>query len=133
MGKGGEGRQVPVKDGLMKRISSSGKLKSISSVADDLLVLKSIWFNKASGDDHAERLENFYGPQAEACECTLHARCITASAGPGLHALTLASAVQMITSAQSSCGDASPCWRHALRGLLRGVIWSGLTLVAAPG
>ncbi|CAL5226880.1 g9753 [Coccomyxa viridis] len=66
MGKGGEGRQVPVKDGLMKRISSSGKLKSITSVADDLLVLKSIWFNKASGDDHAERLENFYGPQAEA-------------------------------------------------------------------
>ena len=68
MGKGGEGRQVPVKDGLMKRISSSGKLKSITSVADDLLVLKSIWFNKASGDDHAERLESFYGPQAEACK-----------------------------------------------------------------
>ncbi len=58
MGKGGEGRQAPVKDGLMKRISSSGKLKSITSVADDLLVLKSIWFNKASGDDHA----------AEACK-----------------------------------------------------------------
>ena len=76
MGKGGEGRQVPVKDGLMKRISSSGKLKSISSVADDLLVLKSIWFNKASGDDHAERLENFYGPQAEACKCRANdARC----------------------------------------------------------
>ena len=68
MGKGGEGRQVPVKDGLMKRISSSGKLKSITSVADDLFVLKSIWFNKASGDDHAERLESFYGPQAEACK-----------------------------------------------------------------
>ena len=68
MGKGGEGRHVPVKDGLMKRISSSGKLKSITSVADDLLVLKSIWFNKASGDDHAERLESFYGPQAEACK-----------------------------------------------------------------
>jgi len=68
MGKGGDGRQVPVKDGILKRISSSGKLKRISSVADDLLVLKSIWFNKASGDDHAERLENFYGPQAEACE-----------------------------------------------------------------
>jgi betaine lipid synthase len=68
MGKGGEGRQVQVKkDGLLKRISSSGKLKRISSVADDLLVLKSIWFNKASGDDHAERLENFYGPQAAAC------------------------------------------------------------------
>ena len=68
MGKGGEGGQVPMKkDGLLKRISSSGKLKRISSVADDLLVLKSIWFNKASGDDHAERLENFYGPQAAAC------------------------------------------------------------------
>ena len=72
MGKGGEGRQVPVKkDGLLKRISSSGKLKRISSVADDLLVLKSIWFNKASGDDHAERLESFYGPQAAACAQTL--------------------------------------------------------------
>jgi len=52
----------------LKRISSSGQLKKISSVADDLLVLKSIWFNKASGEDHAERLENFYGPQAQACE-----------------------------------------------------------------
>lgn len=71
MGKGGDGRQLPVKDGLLKRISSSGKLKRISSVADDLLVLRSIWFNKASGDDHAERLENFYGPQAQACA---HAR-----------------------------------------------------------
>ena len=59
---------MPVKkDGLLKRISFSGKLKRISSVADDLLVLKSIWFNKASGDDHAERLESFYGPQAAAC------------------------------------------------------------------
>lgn len=36
----------------------------------DLLVLKSIWFKKlADTDDHKERLEQFYGPQAHACEC----------------------------------------------------------------
>ncbi|EIE24752.1 diacylglyceryl-N,N,N-trimethylhomoserine synthesis protein [Coccomyxa subellipsoidea C-169] len=70
MGKGAYGAvdNVPAKKdtSILKRLGSSGKLKRISSVADDLLVLKSIWFNKASGDDHAERLENFYGPQAEA-------------------------------------------------------------------
>ena len=35
-------------------------------------VLKSIWFSKVSGDDHAERLESFYGPQAELCEQPAH-------------------------------------------------------------
>lgn len=74
MGKGAYGAvdNVPAKKdtSILKRLGSSGKLRRISSVADDLLVLKSIWFNKASGDDHAERLENFYGPQAEACERT---------------------------------------------------------------
>ena len=88
MGKGGEGRQVQgKKDGLLKRISSSGKLKRISSVADDLLVLKSIWFNKASGDDHAERLENFYGPQAAACALPYLTPC--SASAPACQALAL--------------------------------------------
>lgn len=49
--------------------SQTGKpLKSLKeSLRDDMLVLKHIWFSKAQGDDHASRLESFYGPQAKAC------------------------------------------------------------------
>lgn len=63
MGAGGDARPV-AREGLIKRRSS---VKSLADVKDDLVVLKSIWFTKAKGDDHASRLENFYGPQAHAC------------------------------------------------------------------
>jgi len=36
---------------------------------EDVICLKSMWFAKGGGDTHAERLDNFYKPQAE--ECTL--------------------------------------------------------------
>lgn len=69
MGAGGDAR--PVKGGrLVKRIKSSDRLRKIEGVKNDLIVLKSIWLNKASGQDHAARLESFYGPQAHACEYT---------------------------------------------------------------
>ncbi|KAL3676838.1 hypothetical protein R1sor_026786 [Riccia sorocarpa] len=38
----------------------------VKNLVDDLQVLKTIWFSKITGDSHKERLENFYGPQAEA-------------------------------------------------------------------
>ena len=53
---------------LVRRIRSSDKLRKFGGVKDDLIVLKSIWLNKASGQDHASRLESFYGPQAHACK-----------------------------------------------------------------
>ena len=53
---------------LVRRIRSSDKLLKFGGVKDDLIVLKSIWLNKASGQDHASRLESFYGPQAHACK-----------------------------------------------------------------
>ena len=115
-------------------MSSSGKLKRVSSVADDLLVLKSIWFNKASGDDHAERLENFYGPQAEACE---HARAkevllLTFSAiFLGLKALNVHE--QMTTFVPSSCGAESLCLPRALLGWQTKLIWCGSILEAEQG
>lgn len=62
MGAGGDGKVA-----LPQKAAGSGKAK-LDSVKEDLLVLKSIWFNRVSGDDHAERLESFYGPQAAACE-----------------------------------------------------------------
>ena len=67
MGAGGDARPVR----LVKRIKSSDRLRKIEGVKNDLIVLKSIWLNKASGQDHASRLEAFYGPQAHACECEL--------------------------------------------------------------
>jgi hypothetical protein len=70
MGKGGDGLQAPVKkSGLLKRVSSSSQ--KLVSITDDLKVLKSIWLTKASGSDHKERLDNFYGPQADACTPSL--------------------------------------------------------------
>ncbi len=62
MGAGGDARQV-AREGLIKR--------KTPRMADDLAVLKSIWFTKAKGDDHASRLEHFYGPQAHACTLIL--------------------------------------------------------------
>ncbi|BBN19278.1 hypothetical protein MPTK1_8g09310 [Marchantia polymorpha subsp. ruderalis] len=38
----------------------------VNNIVNDLQVLKTIWFSKISGDSHKERLENFYGPQADA-------------------------------------------------------------------
>eukprot|EP00891_Asterochloris_glomerata_P001660 jgi/Astpho2/1660/e_gw1.00032.33.1_t len=55
MGRGGESLSIAA---LQK------KNLGISSLAGDLSVLKSLWLSKASGDDHAERLEAFYGSTA---------------------------------------------------------------------
>ena len=65
MGKGSDGR--PVRDSFLKKTFSMDKL-NLDNMKNDLIVLRNIWFNKAKGDDHAARLETFYGPQAEACE-----------------------------------------------------------------
>lgn len=69
MGKGMDGR--PVRDTFMKKnFSSFDKLTNlVPNVKDDLTVLRHLWFSKSKGDDHAQRLESFYGPQAEACTC----------------------------------------------------------------
>jgi hypothetical protein len=89
MGKGGDASLRQRKKGLGKSTSPSGrelkrspsfleKCASIQSGFDtkkrmrdlhnDLTVLKNIWFKKlAKTENHAERLEQFYGPQAHAC------------------------------------------------------------------
>ena len=67
MGAGGDARPY-AQNKLVRRIRSSDKLRKFGGVKDDLIVLKSIWLNKASGQDHASRLESFYGPQAHACK-----------------------------------------------------------------
>lgn len=51
----------------LSRSWSSGSLARLSAVKDDLTVLRTIWFKRLSGSDHAQRLECFYGPQAHAC------------------------------------------------------------------
>ena len=53
--------------GLQAGLQAKQKMRDLRN---DLTVLKNIWFKKlADTDDHAERLEQFYGPQAHACEC----------------------------------------------------------------
>lgn len=39
----------------------------VQRVVDDVTCLKSMWFAKGGGDNHAERLDSFYKPQAEQC------------------------------------------------------------------
>lgn len=71
MGAGGDGRPLANGNG-MRRATSIDKLKQLGlGISDDLTVLKSIWFNKPSGKDHAQRLENFYSPQAHACKAVM--------------------------------------------------------------
>ena len=42
--------------------------KKMRDLHNDLTVLKNIWFKKLAKDStHAQRLEQFYGPQAHAC------------------------------------------------------------------
>lgn len=43
---------------------------SLETLKNDLLCLKTMWFSKAAGGSHKDRLESFYKPQAEACKCT---------------------------------------------------------------
>jgi betaine lipid synthase len=76
MGAGGDGG--PARDSVMAKGSSDSNgagsigsrigLPSMETLKNDLTVLRHLWFSKASGGDHASRLESFYGPQAEACE-----------------------------------------------------------------
>ncbi|MEW5303500.1 MAG: hypothetical protein WDW38_001833 [Sanguina aurantia] len=64
MGGGGDGR--PARDTFGKKRGSDqmGKSMTPSRIKDDLKVLKNLWFHKASGGDHAARLESFYKGQA---------------------------------------------------------------------
>eukprot|EP00850_Spirogloea_muscicola_P006735 SM000032S12119 [mRNA] locus=s32:681173:683030:+ [translate_table: standard] len=41
-------------------------MELLRGLCDDLLVLKTMWFSKISGDTHKARLESFDGPQAHA-------------------------------------------------------------------
>ena len=78
MGAGGDARPIE-RDGILTRIKSLKRINSLQmlgSVKDDLQVLKSIWFTKQKGDDHAQRLENFYGAQAHACTVPLSPRLV---------------------------------------------------------
>jgi hypothetical protein len=67
MGRGADaGTGTP--DTIMRRNWSLERLQGLrKGVQDDLQVLRSIWFSKQKGGDHAARLESFYGPQAHAC------------------------------------------------------------------
>lgn len=38
-----------------------------STLLDDIVCLKTMWFSKSKGDSHEERLSSFYAPQASAC------------------------------------------------------------------
>lgn len=114
MGAGGDARPM-AREGLIKRRSS---VKSLADVKDDLVVLKSIWFTKAKGEDHASRLENFYGPQAQQCtvDRTWHPLlCLV----PTAH--RLADAInqpeQMTSFDPPSFGGVVQCWQLVQLGL----------------
>lgn len=48
--------------------AQQGEGEPSPSLFNDLLCLKTMWFQKQSGSTHEERLSSFYAPQAEACE-----------------------------------------------------------------
>mmetsp|Transcript_5717 Transcript_5717/g.9926 ORF Transcript_5717/g.9926 Transcript_5717/m.9926 type:complete len:352 (+) Transcript_5717:30-1085(+) len=70
MGAGGDGRpgrvlKPTLRSFSIEGLSSLGR-EGVKGLKNDLTVLRHIWFSNAKGGDHAARLENFYGPQAEA-------------------------------------------------------------------
>lgn len=109
----GDGR--PAKDSVLKRSFSIDKLPALSKVKDDLTVLRHMWFSKQKGGDHASRLENFYGPQAQACELDKRAKKMSGGYIKRYrnepHCCLL---VQTTSSVPTFCGDASPCSLLAL-------------------
>ena len=43
-------------------------IQTVKGLAQDMSCLSSMWFKKIKGNSHKERLESFYGPQAQACK-----------------------------------------------------------------
>lgn len=114
MGAGGDARPYG-QNKLVKRIRSSDKLRKFGGVKDDLIVLKSIWLNKASGSDHAARLESFYGPQAHACK-RVNSFCFRGrSANPMGRSTRDHLALQTIGSEAAFFGAENHCLQHVLR------------------
>lgn len=71
MGKGGDATQDPrSRKGLVHRIKSFDGLDSatVQQLKNDLSILRTIWFQKTTGETHAARLEAFYRDQAPHCE-----------------------------------------------------------------
>lgn len=67
MGKGGNAARDPrERQGLAYRIKSFDNLSSaaVQHFKNDLSVLKTIWFQRTTGNTHASRLEAFYAGQA---------------------------------------------------------------------
>ena len=49
------------------RIMAGAQRSLAARLKDDVTCLKSMWFAKGGGETHAERLDNFYKPQAQEC------------------------------------------------------------------
>lgn len=71
-GKSPSGRELTRTPSFLEKLSSAqprfDAKKRMRDLHNDLTVLKNIWFKKLAKDStHAQRLEQFYGPQAHAC------------------------------------------------------------------
>lgn len=123
MGSGRDGRPAS----YTKKNFSLEKLK-LSSMKDDLTVLRHMWFGSKKGDDHAARLESFYGPQAAACKSRL-----TLCSFKCFELLTRCLPAQMMLSGRGSSGVAGPCSLQLLPAWPSARTSSGLTWVVALG
>lgn len=52
---------------LLCNAFAAAKMNVAKRLKEDVICLKSMWFAKGGGETHAERLDNFYKPQAEEC------------------------------------------------------------------
>lgn len=71
-GRSPSGRELKRTPSFLEKLSNAqprfDAKKRMRDLHNDLTVLKNIWFKKlAKNSTHAERLEQFYGPQAHAC------------------------------------------------------------------
>ena len=90
-------------------------IQTVKGLAQDMSCLSSMWFKKIKGNTHKERLESFYGPQAQACESlrTLRPSCAFVFRRNAESGYALFFLMQMTVSEETFCTGGSQCWLPA--------------------
>lgn len=89
-------------------------IQTVKGLAQDMSCLSSMWFKKIKGNTHKERLESFYGPQAQACESRPSCSFVFGRNAESESALFFL--MQMTVSEETFCMGGSQCWLPAQLG-----------------
>lgn len=130
-GRSPSGRELKRTPSFLEKLSYAqprfDAKKRMRDLHNDLTVLKNIWFKKLAKDStHAQRLEQFYGPQAHACT---QISTLILYLKP-VEMMLMCFSMQTMDSGPSSYGVVSHCLQHVPQGwiLKTPLMQSGLIL-----